>query len=263
MKRPLGKTLLTTSLAAALMIGGGAALLRTTAYADNTSGMSSASSSSAGGTSATQGKDFKGHAPFGKRVMVSGSILKEAASLLGTDEKTLIQDLRGGKTLVQIAQDSKGWNEDTLVQKLSDAIGQKLDEKVKNGKLTQDKADQAKAKLADSLKKVVEGKFPFPGGRGKPGGFFFDGGPAVTKDLASFLNLSENDLKTKLKDGQSLAAIAQAQGISEDQLIAHIKDGMTNKIKSFVEHTRKAEPEQAPSGQTQSGQAPAASSSGQ
>jgi uncharacterized protein YidB (DUF937 family) len=259
MKRTLGKSLLTSSLAAALLIGGGAALLHTTAYADNTSG-TAAQSSASGGASATAGKDHKVRAPFVKKGIVPGDVLKEAASLLGTDEKTLLQDLRGGKTLAQIAQDSKGWNEDTLVQKLSDAIGQKLDEQVKNGKLTQDKADQVKAKLTDRVKQAVEGKFPFPGGRGNEHGFGFGfgGGAAATKDLASFLNLSEDDLKAKLKDGQSLAAIAQAQGVSEDQLIAHIKDGLTNKIKSFVEHARKAKPEQAPNSQ-----APAASSSAQ
>jgi ribosomal protein L12E/L44/L45/RPP1/RPP2 len=62
------------------------------------------------------------------------------------------------------------------------------------------------------------------------------------KDLAAFLNLSEADVKAKLKDGQSLAQIAQAQNISEDQLIAHIKDSMTDKIKGFVEKVHKAKP---------------------
>lgn len=245
MKRPLGKTLLTTSLAAALLIGGSAALLRTTAYADNTTGSSSASSSAAGDTSSANGKTHKGHKDFGRHGMEPGNVLHEAAALLGTDEKTLVQDLRGGKTLVQIAQDSKGWNEDTLVQKLSDAIGQKLDEKVKSGKLTQAQADKEKAGLANRLKKIVEGKMEFR--QGKHNGFEFGG--ANMKDLATFLKLSEDDLKTKLKDGQSLAAIAQGQGISEDQLIAHIKDGMTDKIKSFVERTHKAKQQPAANGQ--------------
>ncbi|WP_052487540.1 hypothetical protein [Gordoniibacillus kamchatkensis] len=257
MKQAIGKKLLTTSLAAALLIGGGAALVHSTAYADNTAS-SSAQSNGTSNTSANGGKQHKAFGKFEHPGMEAGNVLKEAATLLGTDEKTLVQDLRGGKTLVQIAQDSKGWNEDTLVQNLSDAISKKLDEQVQSGKMTQAQADKAKANLADRVKKAVEGKFDFRGGmKGKRGGFEF--GAANMQDLAAFLKLSETDLKAKLQEGQSLAAIAQAQGITEDALIAHIKDGMTDKIKNFVERTHKAKPEQAPSGQASSGQAPAAS----
>jgi hypothetical protein len=269
MKR-ISKQLITTSLAAALIIGGGAALLRTTAYADN----STSSTSSTATTSTTDGtqssaKDGRGFGHGGMR-MGGPRIADETATLLGTDVQTVMTELQAGKTLADIAKEKAGWDEQTLLDKLTAAISTKLDEQVTSGKLTQTQADDQKAKLADSLKTAVETKgLPFDGkggrgGHGGPGGF---GDPAQLKDIATILNLSEADLRTKLQSGQSLAAIAQAQGVSEDDLISKIKDSMTDRIKQFVEsvHTAPANgqpPTAAPSG-SQAPAAPAASADGQ
>jgi uncharacterized protein YidB (DUF937 family) len=249
-KPSFGKTLLTTSLAAALLVGGGAALLHSTAYADNAP---SAAASAANSTQTSTQKALKNHKIKAPR-MIGGNVLKEAAALLGIDEKTLMQELRGGKTLAQIAQEKQNWSEETFVQKLVEALSAKLDDQVKNGKLTQDKADKAKANLPAMLKKAVEGKYRGIAGKApEHKGFSFGN----TADLAKFLNLSANELKSKMKAGESLAKIAQEQGISEDQLIAHIKDSMTDKIKSFVEHAPKVK--QQPANQAPAASAPTTS----
>lgn len=235
----IGKKWLTASLAAALIIGGGAVALRTTAYADNTTNTSAVSGTAADGFAAKgdHGK-WRGFKEGAER-WDGRNVLKETATLLGTDEKTIVTELQAGKTLAQVAKDKAGWDEQTLLDKLSAAITAKLDEQVKSGKMTQAKADEAKSKLADSLKKAVEQTgLPFEGrGRGHGGRF---GEFGQMKDIASMLNLSETDLKAKLQAGQSLADVAKAQGIAEDDLIAKIKDGMTNRIKQFVERVHKA-----------------------
>jgi hypothetical protein len=75
--------------------------------------------------------------------------------------------------------------------------------------------------------------------------------PLLKSDRAYFLSAdfkqtfswhsSQQELTTNLQAGQSLAEIAQAKGINEDQLISNIKDSMTNKLKQYVE--KKDQPE--------------------
>jgi predicted DNA-binding protein (UPF0251 family) len=79
--------------------------------------------------------EFKGEAapdgqPFAKGMMGHGLLgrgLDEAASVIGIDRATLVQELQSGKTLAQVAQDH-GVSRDQLKQGLLDKVGQSLDQ---------------------------------------------------------------------------------------------------------------------------------------
>ena len=85
---------------------------------------------------------------------------QELLALLKTDAAQLQADLKAGKSLVEIAQ-AQGVTEDALLELLTKQQETRLAEAVKSGKLTQEKADQMKAKLAEMLKKFVENKGRF------------------------------------------------------------------------------------------------------
>jgi hypothetical protein len=105
---------------------------------------------------------------------------------------------------------------------------QKLEDATKAAAVDQVNADLAAGRItqaqADELKKRIEsgegvlgapGFGPGPGGPGfaGPGGLGF-ARPAIANEIAAvarYLGLSEADLRTKLRDGQSLADIAKAQ----------------------------------------------------
>lgn len=114
---------------------------------------------------------------------------------------------------------------DQLTSALKGAFGDQLDAAVNDGKLTQ--------KQADALKQRIErGGLPLgggpgfghggPSGRGGPGGpGFGHGGPggpgagvfgAGLDAAASYLGLTEKELRAKLDDKTSLADVAKAQG---------------------------------------------------
>jgi hypothetical protein len=107
---------------------------------------------------------------------------------------------------------------------------QKLKDATKAAAIDQVDADLAAGRItqaqADALKKRIEagdGVLGGPGGPGfgrGPGGPGFPGGgpglarPAIANEIAAaakYLGLSEADLRTKLRDGQSLADVAKAQ----------------------------------------------------
>ncbi|WP_282939440.1 hypothetical protein [Paenibacillus sp. RC67] len=187
------------------------------------------------------GKGFGDKGPQGDKGESRGiNVFQQIATVLGVEQSVIQDELKQGKTLVQIAQDKAGLSEDTLLQKLVAAETANIDAAVTSGKLTQEQADKQKTGLSDRLKKMIENtqkQGPMGGGFGK--GFGKQehfGGFANSDALAKILGITKEELNTQLKAGSSLVEIAQSKGITEDQLIAQVKDSMTDSIKKFVEN---------------------------
>lgn len=85
----------------------------------------------------------------------SGPIMRDAAKLLGLEPKILVQQLKQGKTLLQIAHSSKGWSEAELVKKLTESATLRIDQALAEGRINQEKANRIKAELPDKLKRAV------------------------------------------------------------------------------------------------------------
>ncbi|WP_052339586.1 hypothetical protein [Gorillibacterium massiliense] len=241
MKSSISKKVLSGTLAASLVLGiGYVGLSHTSAFAASTSSPTPSATDSTQTKTSQDGKHDRGD--FGFRGM---DVLKEAATILGVDQSTLTDSLKSGdKSLADLASE-KGISETDFLSKLNAAVTSAIDAQVKAGTLTEDQATKLKSGLADRLKQQVEnkgddfgrdgkggghGKGGFGGGR--EGGF---GGYMDSDAAASILGMTQDELRTELDAGKTLAEIAQAKGISEDDLIAKIKDGMTDKIKQFVE----------------------------
>lgn len=93
---------------------------------------------------------------FGK-----GFFMKENADLLALlklDAEGLQTELKAGKSLAEVAK-AQGVSTDDVVALLTEQREKHLAEAVANGKLTQEQADQMKARLAEEIKQFVEHKF--------------------------------------------------------------------------------------------------------
>ncbi|MGG1555425.1 hypothetical protein [Paenibacillus ferrarius] len=253
MKR-IHKTWVAGTLAVGLLVGGGLLLQHNQAFADETASPGAPTSTPAvkkhgfpeGFKGNKEGRGFGDHrAPaFGKGGFMPGFGIggdpKVLTTLLGMTQEELAAERKTGKSLAEIAQ-AKGVSEDTLVAKLTEAETKKLDDAVAAGKLKQEQADKMKTGIADRWKKLVEAKPGAMEGRkgfapafGKGGGMAF-GAWGDPHELAVLLGMTDEELAAERKAGKSLAEIAQAKGISEDELIAKLKDSMTPQLKSFVE----------------------------
>jgi ribosomal protein S20 len=84
-----------------------------------------------------------------------GESLDKIASVLGISVDDLKTQLRSGKTLGEIAGDKKP----ALITALTDAANARIDEAVKNGKLTDAQAAELKSKTADRITKLVDEGF--------------------------------------------------------------------------------------------------------
>ncbi|WP_151734720.1 hypothetical protein [Paenibacillus tengchongensis] len=113
----------------------------------------------------------KGHPhPHGKGFRAGGYfILNETARLLDMERSEVISRLKSGTTLYALAKEKKGWSEEQYLQKLSEAAGGKVDESVKEGRLTQEEAAKLKAGLPAMLKLTISNAESFHGTKPMPG----------------------------------------------------------------------------------------------
>jgi hypothetical protein len=100
------------------------------------------------------------------------------------------------------------------------AIGETLADQVKNGKLTQARADAIKKRLAGRMPCAIVGKL-------KAGGALAAFRPALLSAEASTLGISEATLKADLAKGMTLSQIAAAQKVTEAQFRAGLVAKMT------------------------------------
>ena len=105
------------------------------------------------------------HGGFGR----IGVALDEAAKALGIDLDALRTELQSGKTLSQIATEH---NID--ITKVEDALTTaakaKLDQAVKDGRITQEQADARLKQMTDRMTELVNQPFPAKGGPGHRSG---------------------------------------------------------------------------------------------
>ncbi len=149
-----------------------------------------------------------------------GGCLQAVADLTGQDLKTIMDARQEGKSLAAIAE-AAGVSEDTLISKIAADEKARLQTALDDGKITQEKHDELAANIESRVKEIVENTdvMPAPEMRGMGPGF----GPGGC--LQAVADLTGQDLKTIMdarQEGKSLAAIAEAAGVSEDTLISKI-----------------------------------------
>ena len=111
---------------------------------------------------------------------------------------------------------------------LQGAYGDRLDAAVADGKITKEQADAMKQRSA-------QGGPPFFGGGGHHGGFGHHGPPSLAA-AATYLGLTEAELRTELQSGKTLAEIAKAKDKSVDGL----KKALAAEAKTTLEAAVKA-----------------------
>ncbi len=87
-----------------------------------------------------------------------GDVLKKSVSYLGVPGDQVKQQLRAGKSLGDIANNTPGKSRDGLVKDLDAAAAARIKAAVQAGKITQAQADQLAPKVDDAIVKIVDHK---------------------------------------------------------------------------------------------------------
>ena len=148
--------------------------------------------------------------------------------LLKIAAATLHQELKAGKSLADIAA-AQGVEKQKVVDLLVKEASSRIDEAVKEGKITQTQADEKKARVTEHIQNHIEQK----GGWGHKGKGHR--GYHHLQDSAAILGLEVDELRTKLKEGKSLVEIAAEKGMSKEELIEKLSQKHKERIAEMVE----------------------------
>ncbi|HEX6461043.1 MAG TPA: hypothetical protein VF032_19160 [Thermoleophilaceae bacterium] len=176
---------------------------------------------------------------FGRRVM--GPVmdgLDGAAKYLGLTNQQLVQKLRSGKSLADVAGEQNK-SVDGLKSAITASVKSDLDQAVKAGKLTQTQESKILNGLATRLDTLVNRKGMGPIGVGPGPGFFFHAAGPLKGGIdaaAKYLGLSDRQLMNKVMSGKSLADIAGEQKKSVDGLKTAIQNAVKTDIDNAVKN---------------------------
>lgn len=148
-----------------------------------------------------------------------------------------VEELRAafaeGKSLADVAAE-QGVPVAELEAALLEAATERIDEAVAADRIDADRAAELKEGLADRIREMVNRE---PGdGFGRGRGRLFGGGGGG--EVAEFLGLTTDELRAAFVDGQTLAEVAEAQGISEDELVAFLLEQLEERLDQAVENGR-------------------------
>ena len=123
-----------------------------------------------------------------------------------------------------------GVSEDELTTAIKDTRIEMIDEAVADGRLTQEQADRLKEKINES----DYGLFGFGRGFGVGPGLCHRAAGHVLDTAAEVLDMPKDDLAQQLKDGKSLAEVAEVQGMSVEDFKAALLDKEKAKLDTLV-----------------------------
>jgi hypothetical protein len=162
--------------------------------------------------------------------------LDAAAEALGLDRDGLLEELRDGTTLSELARD-RGVAIDEVRSKARAAAKAELDRAVQDGDLTQAQADEALEGIVARIERLGEergfGHGPHPA-FGPGFGFGIGFGGAVLEAAADALRLSDDELLRRLHDGRTLAQIARAQNVQLADVRAAAREAAREELDEAV-----------------------------
>jgi len=159
-------------------------------------------------------------------------VMDAAATVLGMSVDDLMAELKDGKSLADVAA-AKGISQEKLTTDLLAQVKTQMDGLVSDGKLTQEQADNIYTQTESNIDQIVSDTsgFNFGPGFGERGPH---GGVQVMDAAATVLGMSVDDLMTELKDGKSLADVAEAKGISVEKLTTDLLAQVKTQLDGLV-----------------------------
>ncbi len=85
-----------------------------------------------------------------------GDVFKASVDYLGLPADQVKQDLRAGKSLGEIANNTPGKSRDGLLRFLDDAAGKRIQAALDAGKITKEQAEQLRTKVDEAIVRIVD-----------------------------------------------------------------------------------------------------------
>jgi hypothetical protein len=174
--------------------------------------------------------DDPGECRPGRAGFILGASLDPAAEALGITEDELHDALRDGQTIAEVAS-AQGVDVQSVIDAMVAEATTRIDDAMADGDLTEEEATERKADLEERVTDLVNGELPGPFGEHGPGpgraGFILGASLDV---VAEALGITEDELHDALRDGQTIAEVASAQGVDVQMVIDALVAEATTRI---------------------------------
>src|SRR6478609_8158764 len=151
---------------------------------------------------------------------VAGGGAAVAANQLGSPKQE-------SQAVLNDAAKQLGVQPSALSAALKKALENRVDDAVAAGRLTKAQGDELK-------QRIESGDMPLFGGPGLGPGFHHHGPFGGLDAAATYLGLTDAQLRTQLESGKSLADVAKAQGKTVDGLVQAMVDAAKKKLDAAV-----------------------------
>ncbi len=162
-----------------------------------------------------------------------GAQLETLSTALGLPVADVGAALKDGQTVAEIAEEQGVELEDVVDAVLADAE-ENLAEAVENGQLTQEEADEKLANLAENITEHFTEGFPQP--RLDTRDWMMAKRGAQLETLSTALGLPVADVGAALRDGQTVAEIAEEQGVELEDVVDAVLADAEEKMAQAVEN---------------------------
>jgi prolyl-tRNA editing enzyme YbaK/EbsC (Cys-tRNA(Pro) deacylase) len=206
----ISRPIAVTTLAATALAGGlGGALLLGPASADSTN--------TAAGTASVRGAASAAPCREG---------LADLADVIGISTDDLRAALHDGQRLAQVAE-TNGVDPQQVVDVLVANGAERLDAAVAAGRIDQATADERKASLPDRAADLVNGELERQAHR-------HPRRAAAIRTAAEAIGIDADELRAALRDGQTIAQVAEANGVDPQDVIDALVARSTERITKVV-----------------------------
>jgi polyhydroxyalkanoate synthesis regulator phasin len=136
------------------------------------------------------------------------------------------------QAIIDDAADQLGVESDELANALKQALKNRVDEAVEDGRLTEEQGEELKERIDSGETPLI-----FPG-FGPRGDLEHHGHFGGLDAAATYLGLTEEELHERLRDGDALAEVARAEGKSVDGLVDAMVADARERVDEAVEDGR-------------------------
>ncbi len=224
---PLKKTLTAAGLGAAMFAGGvfGVASMDPQPASALQDAQENTEATETETTDSDRGEDKRRGAAFSD----------ELAELLGMTTDEIRDAVRSGSSLADLATEN-GVEPQEIVDVLVAAFEARLDEMVANGRLTAEEADARKESVIAKIEARVNGEHVDRGHRRHRSDRAARGDRLNA--VAELLGLTAEDLRAERREGATIADLAEANGVSVDDVVEVLVAEAAAKVEAAVESGR-------------------------
>jgi len=181
------------------------------------------------------------HSPFGGG-KGRAAVVETAGEELGLSRADLVEELRAGNSIAQVAE-NQGVDVNDIVSAILGKVSYGFDRAVEKGRMTREQADSRLGNIGERVTTAMERVPDFDGKRAQGKGRGNMGNHGLLVIAAGELGMTPGELLAELRDGRTIAEVAEAQNVNVDDIVDAMVEKAQERTDRAIENGRLSQDE--------------------